>query len=291
MQMVRLISAGHSIRSDLDGASSVAVTVLLMKIIRIGGILNMKKRKVLIVDDELTIREGFKKLFPWEEHDCIIVGEASDGLEAINQIDICRPDVVILDINIPIMNGLEVIKISKAKYPEMAFIVVSGYDDFSYCKEAFKLKITDYILKPVNYEEFGEVIDNLKITLYQESLRHKENIIGKKDKLIFEITKYIQQHLKDEITLKVLAEKFFLSPVYVSQLFKNEIGVNFLAYLTNIRIERAKILLMSSAKSVADIAEEVGFKDYRVFSKVFKKMESVPPSQYHKHITDIVNAE
>ncbi len=247
----------------------------------------MKKLKVLLVDDELTMREGFKKLFQWEEHDCVVVGEASDGVEAINQVDICRPDVIIMDINIPIMNGLEVIRILRAKYPEMAFIVVSGYDDFNYCKEAIKLKITDYILKPVNYEEFGEVIDELKIALYQESLRHKENIIGEKDKLIFEITKYIQEHLQEEITLKVLAEKFFLSPVYVSQLFKNEIGVNFLTYLTNIRIERAKILLMSSGTSVSDIAEKVGFKDYRVFSKVFKKMESIPPSQFHKHITEI----
>ncbi len=247
----------------------------------------MKKLKVLLVDDELTIREGFKKLFHWEEHGCVVVGEASDGIEAINQVDICQPDVIIMDINIPILNGFEVIRILKAKYPTMAFIVVSGYDDFIYCKEAIKLKIADYILKPVNYEEFGEVLDNLKISSYQESLLYRKTIVGEKDKLIFEITKYIQEHLQEEITLKVLAEKFYLNPVYVSQLFKNEIGVNFLTYLTNIRIERAKILLMSSGKSISDIAEKVGFKDYRVFSKVFKKMEAIPPSQFHRHITEI----
>lgn len=251
----------------------------------------MKKLKVLLVDDELTIREGFKKLFHWEEHDCEVVGEASDGVEAINQVDLCQPDVVIMDINIPIMNGLEVIKILKAKYPGIAFIVVSGYDDFNYCKEAIKLKITDYILKPVDYGEFGEVIDNLKITLFQEGQQQREHLQGKKDKLIFDITKYLQEHLEEEITLKILADRFFLSPVYISQLFKNEIGVNFLAYLTNLRIEKAKKLLLTSGKTVAEIAESVGFKDYRLFSKVFKRMEAVSPSQYHRHIKEVLNVK
>ena len=244
----------------------------------------MRKLKVLIVDDELTIREGFKRLFPWEEHDCEVVGEASDGIEAINKIDLCMPEIVIMDINIPVINGLEVIKIAKAKYPHIGFIVVSGYDDFSYCKEAIKLKVSDYILKPVNYEEFGEVIDNLKIALYQEKVQHS-NVVGQKDKQIFDITKYIQEHLSEEITLKILADKFFLSPVYISQMFRSEVGVNFLAYLTNMRIERSKSLLMTSGKSVSEIAESVGFKDYRTFTKVFKKMEMVSPSQYYKHIT------
>ncbi len=244
----------------------------------------MRKLKVLIVDDELTIREGFKRLFPWDEHDCEVVGEASDGIEAINKVDLYMPEIVIMDINIPVMNGLEVIRIVKAKYPQIGFVVVSGYDDFSYCKEALKLKVSDYILKPVNYEEFGEVIDNLKIALYQEKVQ-RSCVSDQKDKQIFEITRYIQEHLSEEITLKILADKFFLSPVYISQMFRSEIGVNFLAYLTNMRIEQSKILLMTSRKSVSEIAESVGFKDYRTFTKVFKRTELVPPSQYYKHIT------
>ena len=77
----------------------------------------MKKLRVLLVDDEIMIREGFKKLFDWEAHECVIVGEAADGMEAITKIDKEQPDIVIMDINIPIINGLKVIQLSRVKYP------------------------------------------------------------------------------------------------------------------------------------------------------------------------------
>ena len=86
----------------------------------------MKKLRVLIVDDEIMIREGFKRLFDWEAHGCEIVGEAADGMEALAQIDDLRPDIVIMDINIPIMNGLKVIQLSRVKHPNTAFVIVSG---------------------------------------------------------------------------------------------------------------------------------------------------------------------
>ena len=240
----------------------------------------MKKLRVLLVDDEIMIREGFKHLFDWETHDCQVVGEAADGMEAMNQIDALQPDIVIMDINIPIMNGLKVIQCSRMKHPEIAFVIVSGYDDFSYCREALRLKITDYILKPVNYEEFGACIDNLKIALFRQQLPQEET--QGEERPIMAITRYLQEHLSEDISLSVLAEEFHLSAQYISQLFKSEIGVNFLAYLTNIRMERAKKLLLSTALSIGEISEQLGFGDYRVFTKVFKKSEGVTPSQYRR---------
>lgn len=240
----------------------------------------MKKLRVLLVDDEIMIREGFKHLFDWEAHDCQVVGEAADGMEAMNQIDALQPDIVIMDINIPIMNGLKVIQCSRMKHPEIAFVIVSGYDDFSYCREALRLKITDYILKPVNYEEFGACIDNLKIALFRQQLPQEET--QGEERPIMAITRYLQEHLSEDISLRILAEEFHLSAQYISQLFKSEIGVNFLAYLTNIRMERAKKLLLSTALSIGEISEQLGFGDYRVFTKVFKKSEGVTPSQYRR---------
>ena len=83
----------------------------------------MRKLRVVLADDEIMIREGFKKLFDWGAHDCEVVGEAADGVEALGVIDSLVPDIVIMDINIPIMNGLKVIQTSRLKYPDMAFIV------------------------------------------------------------------------------------------------------------------------------------------------------------------------
>ena len=236
----------------------------------------MKKLRVLLVDDEIMIREGFKRLFDWEAHDCEVVGEAADGMEALAKIDTLNPDIAIMDINIPIMNGLKVIQLSRIKHPDTAFVIVSGYDDFSYCREALRLQITDYILKPVNYEEFGACIDNLKIALFQRnSSRHEDQ---QEERAINGITRYMQEHLAEEVSLSVLAEEFHLSAQYISQLFKNEIGVNFLAYLTNIRMEKAKKLLVSTSLSIAEVSEQSGYGDYRVF----KKNEGITPSQYRR---------
>ena len=242
----------------------------------------MRKLSVLLVDDEIMIREGFKRLFDWEAHDCEVVGEAADGMEAMTQIDILRPDIVIMDINIPIMNGLKVIQLSRIKHPDIAFVIVSGYDDFSYCREALRLQITDYILKPVNYEEFGTCIDNLKISLFERRMSTVEEPQKQEERTINGITRYLQEHLSEEMSLSVLAEEFHLNSQYISQLFKSEIGVGFLAYLTNIRMEKAKKLLLSTSLSVAEVAEQSGYGDYRVFTKVFKKAEGITPSQFRR---------
>ena len=240
----------------------------------------MKKLRVLLVDDEIMIREGFKRLFDWEAHDCEVVGEAADGMEALAKIDSLRPDVAIMDINIPIMNGLKVIQMSRLKHPDTAFVIVSGYDDFSYCREALRLQITDYILKPVNYEEFGSCIDHLKIALFTRQSARQET--QQEERPIHAITRYLQEHLEEDISLAVLAEAFHLNAQYISQLFKSEIGVNFLAYLTNIRMERAKKLLLTTPLSIAEVSERSGYGDYRVFTKVFKKTEGITPSQYRR---------
>lgn len=216
----------------------------------------MKKLRVLLVDDEIMIREGFKKLFDWEAHECVVVGEAADGMEAITKIDEEQPDIVIMDINIPIINGLKVIQLSRVKYPSMAFVIVSGYDDFSYCREALRLQITDYILKPVNYEEFGSCIDRLKISLYNNEV--KEKPVVKKERVITGITKYMQEHLSEDVSLHILSEEL------------------------NIRMEHAKKMLLSSSLSIAEVSEQSGYGDYRVFTKVFKKSEGITPSQYRR---------
>ena len=241
----------------------------------------MKKLRVLLVDDEIMIREGFKRLFDWEAHDCEVVGEAADGMEALAKIDSLNPDIAIMDINIPIMNGLKVIQMARLKHADMAFVIVSGYDDFSYCREALRLQITDYILKPVNYEEFGTCIDNLKIALFQRQSSRQETQ-REEERPIHGITRYLQEHLAEEISLSVLAKEFYLSPQYISQLFKTEIGVGFLAYLTNIRMEQAKKLLLTTNLSIAEVSEQSGYADYRVFTKVFKKSEGITPSQYRR---------
>lgn len=168
----------------------------------------MKKLRVLLVDDEIMIREGFKRLFEWEEHDCQVIGEAADGMEALAKID--------------------------------------------------TLRIAMFREKPSGHESDRE------------------------ETPIRAITRYMQEHLAEEISLSVLAEEFHLNAQYISQLFKSKIGVGFLAYLTNIRMEHAKKLLLTTPLSIAEVSEQSGYGDYRVFTKTFKRSEGITPSQYRR---------
>ena len=124
-----------------------------------------------------------------------------------------------------------------------------------------------------------------------ETVKNSENLENQEERVISSITRYMQEHLSEEISLAVLADVFHLNPQYISQLFKNEIGVGFLAYLTNIRIEKAKKLLLSTALSVTDVASQSGYGDYRVFTKVFKKTEGVTPSQFRREFLNNDQAE
>ena len=238
----------------------------------------MRRLRVLLVDDEIMIREGFKKLFDWEAHDCEVIGEAGDGMEAMTQIDLNKPDIVIMDINIPILNGLKVIQMSRLKYPDMAFVIVSGYDDFEYCREALRLRITDYILKPVNYEEFGSCIDHLKISLYEKSVAKDSG--KEEERVIAGVIRYMQEHLEEEITLNVLAEKFHVSRTYISRLLKKYAGKSFLEYLTDVRFKHVEKLIADNKYKQYEIAEMVGYKDITYFSVTFKKLIGVSPSEY-----------
>ena len=234
----------------------------------------MKKLRVLLVDDEIMIREGFKRLFDWEAHDCQIVGEAADGMEALAKIDSLDPDIAIMDINIPIMNGLKVIQLARIKHPDTAFVIVSGYDDFSYCREALRLQITDYILKPVNYEEFGTCIDNLKIALFRRQSSKTEDL--QEERTITGLTRYMQEHLAEEISLSVLAEEFHLN----GRAFLNDPDVFFLrdhnlTFTWEQKLLLAKINnLFGRVLFVSDDAGEYSEAELEVLKETFRESDA-----------------
>lgn len=118
--------------------------------------------KILIVDDEYLLRQGIKHLIDWKKEDFEIVGEASNGKEALELIDSLKPHIIISDIVMPVMDGLDFAKIVRARYPEIQVVVLSGYSDFDYVKGTFKLGVNDYILKPkLNPEEFLSLLKNI----------------------------------------------------------------------------------------------------------------------------------
>jgi two-component system, response regulator YesN len=114
--------------------------------------------KVAIVDDDRIIRRGLVNTIPWERYGYQLVGEASDGEQGLKLIDDFQPQIVISDIKMPFMDGLEMARIAKEKYPEIKLILLTGYDDFTYAQEAIKIRAFDYLLKPVDKEVLLEKV-------------------------------------------------------------------------------------------------------------------------------------
>lgn len=141
--------------------------------------------KVLIVDDEPFIRQGLKILIDWEQYGYEVVGEAANGIEAIKELEVKDIDLIIADIKMPEMNGLELIEYVRANMlNEVKFIVLSGYYEFEYAKKAIKCNVTDYILKPINKEELIKVLGAFKEDHIKQEQRHTIQKI--RDKVIYD---------------------------------------------------------------------------------------------------------
>lgn len=134
--------------------------------------------KVFLVDDEIVIREGIRSSFPWDETEYTLVGEAPDGEVALTMIRDTNPDILITDIRMPFMDGLELCKAVRTQMPWIGIVILSGYDEFEYARQAIQLGVREYLLKPITAEELKQVLDRVSEKLKQEKLeqsRPKEN--------------------------------------------------------------------------------------------------------------------
>ena len=127
--------------------------------------------KVFLVDDEIVVREGIRSNFPWENSDFELVGEAPDGEIALSMLQDIRPDILITDIRMPFMDGLELCRAVSATMPWLYIVILSGYDDFAYAQEAISLGVKEYLLKPVSGEELLQVLNRIGDRISEDKRR------------------------------------------------------------------------------------------------------------------------
>lgn len=247
---------------------------------------------LLVVDDEPILIRGIRSFIDFEALSISTVLEASNGEEALLLFQEHRPDVVLADINMPKMNGLEFATAAKELKPDVKIAMITGYDYFDYAVAALKTGVDDYVLKPVSKKDIQELLQKL-IGKVQEAHVQQEvtKLVGGLIQLndgTEESTGYksqIQQEINAnigtiEFSLSALATKLSLSPSYVSTLFKQLFGTTFQQYMLTARLDRAKLLLLSSDMKMYEIAASVGFEDPNYFSAAFKKRFSLSPNQF-----------
>ena len=251
--------------------------------------------RLLVVDDEPLVRKGIVTLIPYTALGISEVMEASNGQEALQKVRENEPHMILCDINMPKINGLDFAKIVKEERPWIKIGIITGYDYFDYAKQALKIGVEDYILKPVSKQDVYEAIVNLIKKVEQEaSMKEVYKTINAENKQGVEIdfTGYKKQidtiidaNLEDEnFSLSFLSNQMGLSMSYLSSLFKKTYGIPFQDYILNERLEKSKILLLSSSLKNYEIAEKVGITDPNYYSTLFRKKFGVSPNQYKSKV-------
>ncbi|WP_340741972.1 response regulator transcription factor [Sporosarcina sp. FSL K6-5500] len=237
-------------------------------------------KNVLLVDDEKVIRKGIKKLLEDVITGYKVMWEASNGYEALEIANIEIPDLVITDIRMPEMNGIDFISYFKKRHPLVSVIVISGHDDFIYVREALKLGVKDYLLKPISRSELASTLQNID----KERTSNNDIINPGESVNISKIKDVINRNLEKEITLNFISNTLNLHPNYISQLFKQKTNIKLSEYIMQQRIEKSKELLTQTQLKIYDIAHLVGYVNSKHFSVVFKKIVGKTPYQYRQKI-------
>ena len=141
--------------------------------------------KVMIADDEVFIRDGLKKLIKWDTLGCELVYSAKNGQDLLDNFSVCIPNIVILDIKMPIMSGLEVVAYLREHYPEIKIVLLTAYADFEYTKQAILYSVNDYIVKTAILEEIPNTISCIVKDL--EEAKVKANIVPQGERLFYRI--------------------------------------------------------------------------------------------------------
>jgi YesN/AraC family two-component response regulator len=250
--------------------------------------------KILVTDDERLTRNGLQRtLIKWAEgrYDILTAEDGWAALQLLRQHD-WRFELLITDIRMPGMDGLQLIKHAKEEGNELSAILLTGYAEFEYARTAIRHGAIDYLLKPVQEDLLIRAVEE---GLERTAARRDGASAGRGDEreggesaahsdvanpFIRQAMELIDRHLEQPLTAKDVAGRVHLNVSYFSVLFKNEAGVTFSDYLTNKRLERAKEMLVKTDRKVYEIAEQTGYQSASYFVKVFQEAEGVTPKQY-----------
>lgn len=248
--------------------------------------------KILVVDDELLVRNGIVMETNWEAVECEVVAEAANGLEALDAVHKYNPDLIICDIRMPQMDGLEMLEKLRAEGNEVYVVFLTAYNDFQYAQKALRLSASDYLLKPFTDGELEQTILQVKAKLEQKQTDRnetkEEDVLsqlalkrGDKSKYVTEALNYISENYgNQEISVGIIAESLGLSEGHLSHIFKKETDYTINAYITRYRIRAAMKLLKDCRVKVYEVADMVGYRDITYFSSTFKKIVGMNPSEY-----------
>lgn len=238
--------------------------------------------KVVIVDDEPLIAEGLKKIVDWDGYNCVVAGTASSGKEGLELVREQKPDILFTDIRMPGMDGLTMVAALRSEYENLQVIILTGYRDFEYARQALTLGVHRFLVKPSKMNELTEALETVVKKLDDAGTSRDEAEDEKSNAnnfIVSQAVAYIEAHYRERLQLTDVAAAVYVSHWHLSKLL-NGTGKSFSDILNEIRIQKARELMDDPSLHISDISEKVGFADTAHFSRVFRKYTGMSANEY-----------
>jgi two-component system, response regulator YesN len=245
----------------------------------------VRRFKAVVADDEEIILRNVARKVEAADERFFVVGTALNGREALDLVDANYPELLVTDLRMPVMDGLELIGKISAYHPYVKVIVVSGHDDFELARSAMRYGVKNYILKPVKVEELREALADIG-----SSLEEDEDIVAGRalrgegsgiEELVSGIEREIRNRFRAQVDLEALARGNGLSPSQMCKLFRKCRDDTPVRYLMALRMNEAKRLLLQLPDiEVKSVGELVGYPDQFYFSRTFKRMTGMSPTEF-----------
>lgn len=256
-----------------------------------------EKYRILIADDEPIERMVISKTIQDYFGDDVELCQAENGREAIEVFKREDCQVALLDISMPGIDGLDAAEEIRKTNSSCSIIFLTAYDEFDFAKRAIRVHALDYLLKPSTREELITVLEEaihlagqkptepeITMSALLEERRDEKPDFMKNQILMEYIRDYVESHYMEDITLQDAAAQLHYSDAYFCRFFKQNFDKNFIMYLSEIRVEKAKELLSDVTVNVKDVGQRVGFRDSSYFTKVFKRVTGITPSEYRNKV-------
>ena len=221
------------------------------------------------------------------------VRAVGNGMDAVSTAEIWNADIVLMDIEMPGLNGIEAAMKIAQNNPKTKLVFITAYGRFEYAREAVRLRAVDYLLKPIEDSELIVILERLIQELKQQEILHRqvkeieepqqEEVSQRRNDLLMKkVGDYVRKNYQYDISQEIICEILNMSTGYFSKVFHRYYGVKFIDYLTNVRIDAAKRLLKDSTKKNKDVGMMVGYQSSSYFSKMFKQKTGLTPSEFRE---------
>lgn len=237
--------------------------------------------RAVVIDDEYFLRQSLIHSFHWDKLGFEVVGEAENGEEGYALIQETQPHVALIDISMPVLDGLGLVERLREKNNDIEVIIVSGYSEFEYAKKCITLRVSDYLLKPINDDELKERLNKIKNRLDKRF----ENIefTNSSQQIVQVIKKIVKENISNcDFKIDDIATQLGYNYHYICKVFQEQTSQTLGRYIVRKRMEEAKRIIEGNETDLKVLSQQVGYMDVMYFSKSFKKFYGITPSQFMK---------